>query len=198
MMNSSILRWSLGRTQSSALKLPAAVSPRGTWPAIFAGKSETSKLWIERMPDSPEINRFQTCSAPTPKGVTRPRPVTTTRLMLERYSGGMRFDELHSVFNGHDLLRGIVRDLAAELFFERHHQLDRVEAIGAEIVDETRIVRDLGLVDAQVLHNDLFYPLGDIAHHSTSTELRVIWWCIQRPWPTLTRVAPAESDVYLT
>jgi hypothetical protein len=42
-MNSSILRWSLGATQSSALKSPDAVSPRGTWPAIFAGRSDTSK-----------------------------------------------------------------------------------------------------------------------------------------------------------
>src|SRR6266851_1498542 len=83
----------------------------------------------------------------------------------------MGFDELHGVFHGDDLLCSVVGDLAAELLFERHDQFDGVEAVGAQIVNETGIVRDLGLVDAQVLHHDLLYPLGDIAHHSTSTEL---------------------------
>ena len=54
----------------------------------------------------------------------------------------------------------------AEFFFEGHDQLDGVEAVGAQIVDEAGIVGDLGLVDAQVLHDDFLYPLGDITHHS--------------------------------
>src|SRR6185312_3842804 len=118
------------------------------------------------MPDSAAIRRFQTRSAPTPRGVTSPRPVTTTRLMRRQNSSWMRFDELNSVFDGHDLFGGIVGNLATEFLFERHHELDRVETIGAQIVDETGVLRDLGLVDAQVLDHDFLYPLGDIAHQT--------------------------------
>jgi hypothetical protein len=60
----------------------------------------------------------------------------------------MRVDEAHRVLHGDDLLRGIVRDLAPELFLERHDQLDSVEAVRAQIVYEAGIVGDLGLVDA--------------------------------------------------
>ncbi len=91
MMNSSIRRWSLGGTQSSALNRPDARSPRGTWPAIRDGRSETSKDWIAPIPDSPASRRRHTCSRPIPSGVTSPMPVTTTRLMLAmlpRLSGG--------------------------------------------------------------------------------------------------------------
>src|SRR5690242_6283307 len=171
-MNSSILRCSLGGTQSSALNDPDAVSPRGTWPAIFAGRSETSKLWIAPMPDRPPIKRFHTVSAPTPSGVTRPIPVTTTRFMLACFrpprGGGnnslMRLDEVHGVFDGDNLLGGIVGNLAAEFLLERHHQLDGVEAVGSEIVDEAGILGDLGFIDAKMLHHNLFHSLGDIAH----------------------------------
>ena len=51
--------------------------------------------------------------------------------------------------DGLDLLGGIVGNLDAEFLFERHHQLDRIEAVGAQIVDEAGIFRDLGLLDAQ-------------------------------------------------
>src|SRR6516162_4030833 len=81
MMKGSTLRWSLGDIQSSALKWPDAVSPRGTCAAILHGRSETSKLWMERMPDSPLIRRSQLGLTPQPRGVTMPIPVTTTRFM---------------------------------------------------------------------------------------------------------------------
>jgi hypothetical protein len=37
-----------------------------------------------------------------------------------------------------DLLGRVVGDLDAEFFLEGHHQLDGVEAVGAQIVDEAR------------------------------------------------------------
>jgi hypothetical protein len=46
-------------------------------------------------------------------------------------------DELHRVADGLDMLRRVVGDLDVELFFEGHDQLDVVEAVGAQIVDET-------------------------------------------------------------
>ena len=61
----------------------------------------------------------------------------------------MLFEELHGVADGLDLLGGIVGDLAAELLLERHHQLDGVEAVRAQIVDEARVVGDLVGLHAQ-------------------------------------------------
>ena len=78
----------------------------------------------------------------------------------------MRFDEVDRVLHGHDLLGGVVGDLAAELLLERHHQLDRVQAVGAEIVDEAGRLGDLGLIDAKMLDHNLFNSIGDIAHRS--------------------------------
>jgi hypothetical protein len=41
----------------------------------------------------------------------------------------MRFNEGDRVLDGHDLLDRPLRDLAAELLFERDYQLNRIEAI---------------------------------------------------------------------
>src|SRR6266446_5312776 len=103
---------------------------------------------MARMPDSPAVSRFQMFSVPTPSGVTRPMPVTTTRFMLvcrlvrwdrapalpmpSAVPSLVRFDEAHRVLDGDDLLGGVVGDLAPELFLECHHELDGVEAIGPE------------------------------------------------------------------
>src|SRR5215469_5768793 len=164
-MNSSILRCSLGGTHSSALNEPDVVSPRGTWPAIFAGRSDTSKFWIARIPDWPSSRRFQTVPVPTPKGVTTPQPVTTTRLMDET----LRFvllDKANRVLYGHDFLGRIVGNFAAEFFLERHDQFDSVEAVGAQIVDEAGILGHFRVVNAQMLDDDLLNPVGDIAHET--------------------------------
>ena len=80
-MKRSIFRWSLCGIHSSRSSRPSAFVPEGTWPAIFAGRSFTSKDWMAPMPLSPASRRFQTCSTPIPSGVTTPIPVTTTRRM---------------------------------------------------------------------------------------------------------------------
>src|SRR4051794_32914279 len=116
---------------------------------------------------------FQLVSTSPPSGVTSPRPVTTTRRMFSIFvssktnglpigsgsrscrlpallGGSQRtrsalvlVDIVDCVVNGRDLLRGVVGNLDSELFLESHHQLDDVEAVGAEIVDEARILRHL-------------------------------------------------------
>src|SRR5579862_4043326 len=176
-MNSSMRRWSLGGTQSSALNRPDARSPRGTWAATRDGRSETSNDWIARIPDSPASSRRHTVSRPMPSGVTSPMPVTTMRLMSRRSRArraaarptpgsrsAVRLDKADRVLDGHDLLGCVIRDLAAEFFFEGHHQLDRIEAVGPQIVDEAGVFGHLGIVDAEMLDDDLLDPLGDVAH----------------------------------
>src|SRR5437764_10604910 len=136
-MNWSMRRWSLGGTQSSALNSPEARSPRGTWAATRDGRSETSKDWIARMPDSPANSRPQTFSRPMPSGLTRPMPVMTMRLIGAPFPYGagedeggpgrdapgalecdarsaMRLDKADRVLDRNDLLGGGVRDVAAE------------------------------------------------------------------------------------
>ena len=83
MMKSSTLRCSFGSIQSSGLKLPSEPSPRGTWPAILQGISETSNRSMRLMPLSPDRSRCQVCSVPQASGVTIPSPVTTTRLIAD-------------------------------------------------------------------------------------------------------------------
>ena len=75
----------------------------------------------------------------------------------------MRLNKAHRVLDGDDLLGRIVGNLAAELFLERHHQLDRVQAVSAQIIDKARVFSHLGIVDAKVLDDDLLDPLGDVA-----------------------------------
>src|SRR5690349_4789983 len=101
-------------------------------------------------PLSPAIRRRQLVATPIPSGETMPRPVTTTRLisLLSCWGGkpgyqtlGGRFflvDIIDGVFDGDDLFRRVVGNFNTELFFEGHHELDRVETVGAQIVDETR------------------------------------------------------------
>src|SRR6185369_6563063 len=102
------------------LKWPLALSPNGTSPAILVARSDVSKAWIDRMPDSAAIRRRQLVSTPSPNGVTIPMPVTTTRLIVglptrgKRSGLGVGLDEADSVADGLDLLGGIVGNLDAE------------------------------------------------------------------------------------
>src|SRR5215472_2668371 len=95
------------------------------------------------MPDWPASRRRHVTSTPQPSGVTMPIPVTTTRLIpigtqpADSARGdraataawsAVRLDEADRVLHRDDLLCGIIGNLAAELFLERHDELDGVEA----------------------------------------------------------------------
>src|ERR1700674_3279590 len=82
-------------------------------------------------------------------------------------SSRLLFEKLDGVADGEDGLGGIVGNLATELFLEGHDQLDGVEAVGAEIIDEARLLGDLFRVDPEVLDDDFLHPLGNVAHRST-------------------------------
>ena len=87
------------------------------------------------------------------------RAATTAAL---RQSLAVGTDEIDRIGHGEDLFGGIVGDFHAEFFFEGHHQLDGVEAVGAQIVDESRLFRNLFRVGVQVLDYDLANPFENI------------------------------------
>src|SRR6516225_9426162 len=120
MMKSSMRLCSLASTQWSGLKVPFVPSPYGTWQAILVARSSVRNLVMGLAPDLPASSADQLSSTPHASGVTSPRPVTTTRRMAE--SGVGFVDILDRVADGHDGLSGVIRDLDAEFFFERHHQ----------------------------------------------------------------------------
>ena len=72
--------------------------------------------------------------------------------------------EIDRVLHGQDLLGGIVRDFATELFLEGHDEFDRVETVSTEVVDEARRFRHLLRLNAEMLNDDLLNALGNIAH----------------------------------
>src|SRR6516164_6297722 len=164
-MNSSMRRASFGG-------MYCAISKSRTWPPKRAGKAETSKRVTGPMPLSPRRMASHAETTVLPTGDTTPRPVTTTRRLLMLPAGtpvgsglaAALVDVVDGLMDGGDLLGVLVGDLDLELLLESHHQLDRVERIGPEIVHERRIVRDLFLFDAQLLGHDGFDLLLNCAH----------------------------------
>src|SRR5712691_6283912 len=67
----------------------------------------------------------------------------------------LRFDIVDGILDSHDLLGVLIRDIEVECLLERHHQLDDIERVGAEVIDETRRGIDLRFVHAELLDDDL-------------------------------------------
>src|SRR5438067_13158198 len=86
------------------------------------------------------------------------------RLAIANMRSAVRLDEADGILDGDDLLGRIVGDLAPELLLEGHHQLDGVEAVGAQIVDEAGVFGHFRFVDAQMLDDDLLDPISDVTH----------------------------------
>ena len=68
------------------------------------------------------------------------------------------------VLNGRDLLRIFIGDLDAELVFESHHQLNRVQRIRTQISNKGLLAGDLRLFDTQLFCNDFLDARFNIAH----------------------------------
>src|SRR6202521_830532 len=196
-MKSSTLRWSFGSIHWSGLNVPPLPSPRGITQAIRLVRSDTSNVSIFLAPLSLLRMRFQVGSTPQPSGDTMPRPVTTTRLIsstpahdsrpttrnrwtvqprpvqLRQHRAGasafcVLFEKLCGVADGQNRLRGIIRNFATEFFFKRHHELDGIEAVGAEVVNEARVVDHFFGFNTKVFDHDLLYSLANLTHRSTS------------------------------
>src|SRR4029077_4904146 len=78
------------------------------------------------------------------------------------------FEKFRRVADGQNGLRGVVGDLTAKLFFEGHHKLDGIEAVGAEVVNEARVVDHFFGFNTKVFDHDLLNPLANLTHRSTS------------------------------
>src|SRR4029453_8915473 len=142
--------------------------------AIRTARSLASKHRSAATPEVPAMTPVHVDATSEPSGDTQPMPVTTTRrrrpacpsmlgMMLVLPRGALP-DVRDGVGDGLDLLCVLVRDLDVELFFHRHHELDDVERVGAEIVDEGSLRDDFFLRHTELLDDDL----GDAVFESHS------------------------------
>jgi hypothetical protein len=79
-------------------------------------------------------------------------------------------DVVDRLLHRRDLFRFLVRDLRLEFFFERHHQFDGIEGVGAEVIDERRLVLDVRFGYAELLRDDLLDALFHVVHCSPPRE----------------------------
>src|SRR5512134_79217 len=93
-----------------------------------------SNLVIGAAPGVPASSAFQVDSTSVPTGVTRPSPVTTTR--RDKLLSDLLVQVIHGIADGAQLLGILVGDVDVEFLLERHDQLDRVQAVGAEVLHE--------------------------------------------------------------
>src|SRR5918992_3687572 len=97
-----------------------------------------SNLVIGAAPGVPASSALQADSPSVPTGVTRPRPVTTTRRV--NLLSDLLVQVVHGVADGPQLLGVLIRDVDVEFLLEGHDQLDGVQAVGAEVVHEAGVV----------------------------------------------------------
>src|SRR5690242_13980612 len=76
------------------------------------------------------------------------------------------FEKFNGVADGQNSLGGIVRNFAAEFFLKGHDQLDRIETVGAEVVDEAGVLGHLIRLDPEMFHDDFLNALANITHRS--------------------------------
>src|SRR5580765_309156 len=127
-----------------------------TSPAMRVVNAVASKCVIGATPLRPESSASQFADVPMPTDEIRPTPVMTSRLVTSpRFPGllllRVDLDVLDGLLHARDLLGILVGNLDPELFFEGHHELDRIERVSAKIVNERRIRRHLFFIDAQLL-----------------------------------------------
>src|ERR1700733_14968832 len=104
----------------------------------------------------------------TKAGGPRSRPVRLHQHRAGSSAFRVLFKELGGVADGQNRLRGIVGNFAAEFFFERHHKLDGIETVGAEVINEARVVDHFFGFNTKVFDHDLLNPLANLTHRSTS------------------------------
>src|SRR5271165_2631740 len=79
---------------------------------------------------------------------------------------GVRVDIGNRILNGADFLRVLVRNLNVEGLLKGHHQLHRVQRVGAKVVHKRSLGRHFRFIHAQLLHDDLLCPFINRCHKS--------------------------------
>ena len=74
--------------------------------------------------------------------------------------------ETDNVADGLEPSRDVVGNLDVEPFLARHHDLDTVETVGAEILGQAGPIRQRRLLDAEVEDDDVPDLGRDVAHHT--------------------------------
>jgi hypothetical protein len=82
----------------------------------------------------------------------------------------MFIDIFNGVGNGADLLGGVIGYFYAKLLLEGHNQFNDVEAVRTKIVNEAGVFSDLIGLNAQMLNDDFFDPIGSVAHQIAPYE----------------------------
>ena len=72
-------------------------------------------------------------------------------------TGLLAGDVGHHVAYSLELLGFFIRDFDVKFFFECHDEFDGVERVGTEIFDEFGFGGHLIGIDAELIHNDVFY-----------------------------------------
>src|ERR1700731_3602165 len=88
-----------------------------------------------------------------------PRRASALRVPLKEFCG---------VADGQNRFRRVIRNFTTKFFFKSHHELDRIEAVGAEVINEARVVDHFFGFNTKVFDHDLLNPLANLTHRSTS------------------------------
>src|SRR5512132_150847 len=124
--------------------------------------AEASNFVMGAAPERPASSALQVDSTSFPTGVTSPRPVTTTR--CAKLFSDLLVEVVHGIAHGAKLLGVLVRNVDVELLLERHHQLDRVETVSAQVLHEARARGQLLALDAQLFDDDVLDLLFHVVH----------------------------------
>src|ERR1051325_4258576 len=96
-----------------------------------------------------------------------------------------------------NLLSILVGNLNAKLFFKTHHEFDRVQRVGAEVVDKSRIRRDLVLIHTQLVDDNLFYLVLDLLiGHRVCSSVSLLNYSIYLARPALVVSKLAASSTF--
>src|SRR5260370_24010338 len=130
------------KRRSSFFSRNCAASNPLTSQANFTGLCAASKRVIGPAPERPATRPAQVLCSVFPNGVTAPRPVIAMRRAI-RLLSHLLVEVLQRLSHGAQLFRLLVRDVDIEFFLEGHHEFDRVETVGTQVLHEARLVREL-------------------------------------------------------
>src|SRR5712692_9920326 len=142
--------------------------------AMRTGKAETLKRVIAPTPLRPASKFDHTSSLVLPEPQIRPMPVITTRRfnpylptqkLAARALLRVLADVINRITHALNFFGVFVRDLDIELFLEPHHKFNRIERVGAEVVNEPRVRSHFAFVYAELVDDYLFHSFLNGTFH---------------------------------